>query len=127
MSDRDNKTTRHQFRDQQMNCHEELTISIISGKWKIDIIYYLEMEGTLRFNEFRKKFPKLSHKVLTQQLRELETDGIVHRKVYTEIPPRVEYSLTPRGQSLLPILRLINEWGHDHLSYYVEKDKQTEQ
>lgn len=102
----------------EFNCEKELTLSIISGKWKIIIIYYLETEGTLRFSEIKRLLPKITHKVLTTQIRELEEDGIVHRKVFPEVPSRVEYSLTDLGESLIPIVLLMDEWGKKNIKHF---------
>ncbi|MDQ0429200.1 DNA-binding HxlR family transcriptional regulator [Planomicrobium stackebrandtii] len=102
----------------EFNCEKELTLSIISGKWKIIIIYYLETEGVLRFSEIKRLLPKITHKVLTTQIRELEEDGIVHRKVFPEVPSRVEYSLTDLGESLIPIVLLMDEWGKKNIKHF---------
>lgn len=102
----------------EFNCEKELTLSIISGKWKIIIIYYLETEGTLRFSEIKRLLPKITHKVLTTQIRELEEDGIVHRKVFPIVPSRVEYSLTDLGESLMPIVLLMDEWGKKNIKHF---------
>jgi DNA-binding HxlR family transcriptional regulator len=102
----------------EFNCEKELTLSLFSGKWKIIIIYYLETEGKLRFSEIKRLLPKITHKVLTSQIRELEEDGIVHREVFPEVPPRVEYSLTNLGESLMPIVLMMYEWGKKNIKYY---------
>lgn len=95
----------------QMGCPVELTFSIISGKWKGIIIFHLLVSGTIRFNELQRRLVDTTPRMLTKQLRELEQDGIVHREVYAEIPPKVEYSLTELGRSLSPILNQIESWG----------------
>ncbi|PSL40032.1 HxlR family transcriptional regulator [Planomicrobium soli] len=102
----------------EFNCEKELTLSLISGKWKIIIIYHLATEGTLRFSDINRLLPKITHKVLTTQIRELEEDGIVHRKVFPEVPPRVEYSLTNLGESLMPIVLMMYEWGKENIKHY---------
>lgn len=102
----------------EFNCEKELTLSIISGKWKMIIIYHLYKGGTLRFSEIKRLLPKITHKVLTTQIRELEEDGIVHRKVFPEVPPRVEYSLTDLGESLMPIVLMMDEWGKKNIELY---------
>jgi DNA-binding HxlR family transcriptional regulator len=104
----------------EFNCEKELTLSLISGKWKITILYYLSTSGTLRFSEIKRLFPKISHKVLTTQMRELEEDGIVSRKVYPEVPPRVEYKLTELGYSLMPIVNMMYEWGKQNIKYFTK-------
>ncbi|MBL2346342.1 transcriptional regulator, partial [Klebsiella pneumoniae] len=90
---------------------KELTLSIISGKWKVVILWHLGVEGPHRFSELQRLFPSISHKVLSNQLKELMEDGIVDRTVYPEIPPRVEYYMTELGMSLLPIVEMMYDWG----------------
>src|SRR5271155_1194974 len=99
------------------NCAVKLTASIIGGKWKPSLLFHLEGR-TRRFCELQRLIPGLTKKMLTQHLRELERDGIVHRKVYAEVPPRVEYSLTRHGESLKPILKLMSAWGNRHRARY---------
>ena len=99
------------------NCSVKLTASIIGGKWKPSLLFHLEGR-TRRFCELQRLIPRLTKKMLTQHLRELERDGIVHRKVYAEVPPRVEYSLTRHGESLKPILKLMSAWGTRHRARY---------
>ena len=99
------------------NCPVKLTASIIGGKWKPTLLFHLEGR-TRRFCELQRLIPGLTKKMLTQHLRELERDGIVHRKVYAEVPPRVEYSLTRHGESLKPILKLMSAWGNRHRARY---------
>jgi DNA-binding HxlR family transcriptional regulator len=93
-------------------CCASVTMGIIGGKWKTVILYHL-IEGTLRYNELRKKMPTVTERTLSLQLKKLEEDGIVKRKVYTTKPPlKVEYSLTEFGKTLIPLLNLIAEWGY---------------
>ena len=99
------------------NCPVSLTADIIGGKWKPLILFYLEGK-THRFGELHRLLPETTKKMLTQQLRELERDEIVRRKVYAEVPPRVEYSLTRHGESLRPILRQMSAWGKKHRARY---------
>jgi len=101
------------FKDTEYQCSMELTLAIIGGKWKVLILWYLG-EKTMRFSELRKTLPHITQKMLTQQLRELEEHGLVNRFIYTQIPPKVEYSLTDAGKSILPILENLRQWG---LSY----------
>ena len=94
-------------------CPVETTLTLISDKWKVLILRDL-MPGTKRFGELKKSIGKVSKKVLTAQLRDMEQNGLVHRKVYPEVPPRVEYSLTPLGKSLKPILDAMRNWGEEY-------------
>ena len=91
----------------------ETTLTLIGDKWKVLILRDL-MTGTKRFGELKKSVGKVSQKVLTAQLRDMEANGLVHRKVYAEVPPRVEYSLTELGQSLKPILDAMQNWGEGY-------------
>jgi DNA-binding HxlR family transcriptional regulator len=97
----------------QQQCPAELTLDIIGGRWKILILWQL-FQGERRFSELFRALRGITQKMLTQQLRELEKDGIVHRQVYAQIPPKVEYSLTPLGESLGPIVDAMCEWGFKH-------------
>jgi len=94
-------------------CPVESTIEVLDGKWKPLILYYL-LDGTKRFGELQQLLPQVTRRMLTQHLRELEEDGIVHREVYREVPPKVEYSLTEVGRSLEPILLMMLKWGEKH-------------
>jgi DNA-binding HxlR family transcriptional regulator len=114
------REVRKKLENGEFNCEKELTLSIISGKWKITIIYYLGTDGTLRFSEIKRLFPKITHKVLTTQVRELEEDGIVHRRVFPEVPPRVEYSLTELGQSIMPIVLMMYDWGRQNIKSFTK-------
>ncbi|MGH1348906.1 MAG: winged helix-turn-helix transcriptional regulator [Nannocystales bacterium] len=92
------------------DCAMLVTLNVIGGKWKPAVLHLL-VYRPMRFSEMRRAIPEISQKVLTQRLRELEQDDIVHREVFPEVPPRVEYSLTPRGQTLVPILQSLFAWG----------------
>lgn len=98
----------------QHYCPVEATLAVIGGKWKALILFWLR-DHTCRFGDMRRKIPDISERMLTQQLRELEDDGIVHRKVYPVAPPKVEYSLTAYGRTLRPITELMCKWGETHL------------
>ncbi|WP_042208763.1 winged helix-turn-helix transcriptional regulator [Paenibacillus durus] len=111
MSDPLREEIRQKIVNGDFHCEKELTLSIISGKWKVVILWHLGVEGPHRFSDLQKLFPKISHKILTQQLRELMEDGIVHREVYPDIPPKVEYSMSELGMTLLPIVEMMYEWG----------------
>jgi DNA-binding HxlR family transcriptional regulator len=101
-------------KDHAFLCPVEATLSIIEGKWKPLVIWRLK-DKTLRFSQLESELQPISPKMLTKQLRELEKDGLVGRKIYPEIPPRVEYFLTPKGNSLMPVLDNMGAWGAVHL------------
>ena len=94
-------------------CPVETTLLLIGDKWKVMILRDL-MTGTKRFGALRRSIPAISQKLLTQQLRAMEADGLVHREVYAEVPPRVEYSLTETGESLRPVLDAMSVWGRQY-------------
>ncbi len=96
-------------------CPVEFTLDVIGGKWKGVLLYHL-IDGTKRFNEFRRICPSITQRMLTLQLRELEEDGIVHREVYQQVPPKVEYSLTEFGRTLEPIILQMKQWGETYQS-----------
>jgi len=106
-----------------LNCEKELTLSIIGGKWKMIIIWYLGKEGTKRFSELKALLPNITPKMMTNQLRELEADQIVHREVYAVVPPKVEYSLTENGVSLMPILESMYSWGKNYRDTVVDEEE----
>lgn len=87
----------------------------ISGKWKLLIIYTISHAGAIRFSDLHRSIPDVSQKVLTSQLRDLAKDGLVNRKVYPEVPPKVEYSLTDKGLSLCPVLSLLADWAAENM------------
>lgn len=95
-------------------CPTEATLAVIGGRWKVPILWHLRSD-TRRFGELSRRLPGITQKMLTTQLRELERDGIVRRKVYAEVPPRVEYSLTLLGDSLGPLLDALSAWGEAFL------------
>lgn len=97
------------------NCEKELTLTVIGGKWKMLILWHLGKEGTKRFGELKSLMPGITQRMLVSQLRELEEDLIVNRKVYPVVPPKVEYSLTEHGKSLMPILESMYEWGKAYM------------
>ena len=92
----------------------ETVMGIVAGKWKPAIIYALVMDGTLRFTELRRRIPAVTQRMLTQQLRDLERHGLVARVHHAEIPPRVEYSVTPLGRSLHPIFKSVCDWATEN-------------
>ena len=106
---------RHRRLDCSPGCVVEATLSLIDGKWKGVVLHHL-LDGTLRFNELRRRLPNVTQRMLTNQLRELETDGLIARKVYAQVPPKVEYSLTARGRSLQPVMAALKAWGDAHIA-----------
>lgn len=97
--------------DNQYSCPIEYTMDLISGKWKLIILWHLTQDKIMRYGELKKSLNNITHKMLSQQLKELEADGFINRKAYNEIPPKVEYSLTILGESILPILESLSSWG----------------
>jgi Predicted transcriptional regulators len=92
----------------------EYTLSIISGKWKLKIIYLLVCMGTVRYGILKKNIDGITHKMLSSQLKELQNKDIILRKQYMEMPPKVEYSLSKKGESLIPIVKAMCKWGEEH-------------
>lgn len=102
------------IKEKEEICPVTYTQNLTNGRWKIIILWHLS-KGTKRFNELQRLLPGISKGILTRQLRELEDDQMVHREVYKEVPPKVEYSLTAKGVSFKPILELMGEWGKKHM------------
>jgi len=100
------------YNGKEYPCEFGFTLDLISGKWKGLVLWYLQ-DGTLRYGEIRKKLGKITQKMLTQTLRELESDKLISRKVYPVVPPKVEYTLTDRGAKLIPIFVQLIEWGSE--------------
>lgn len=96
-------------------CPIERVISVFGGKWKPAILFHLEQEGTLRFSQLKRLIPEVTQRMLTQQLRELERDGLVKREHFPEIPPRVEYTATEIALALGPVAKRIEKWGSEHM------------
>nr|WP_320024335.1 helix-turn-helix domain-containing protein [uncultured Acetobacterium sp.] len=94
----------------------EYTLSIVSGKWKLKIIYLLSCMGTVRYGILKKNIDGITHKMLSSQLKELENEAILLRKEYPQVPPKVEYSLTEKGESLIPLVVAMCDWGQKHRS-----------
>ncbi|MDQ0949949.1 DNA-binding HxlR family transcriptional regulator [Streptomyces phaeochromogenes] len=108
------------------SCGLDAAVDVVGGKWKPMILWALHVGGTMRFGELRRDIggghsPGISEKVLSQQLRELEADGVVHREVYGEVPPRVEYSLTELGKALNTALLPLGEWGDLHMKEIISR------
>jgi len=97
----------------QNTCPANVTLRVIGGKWKLVILWHL-WHDVRRFSELKRSISGITQRMLTQQLRELERDGVVSRKVYAQVPPRVEYGMTEFGRTLEPILRLMCKWGEEH-------------
>lgn len=104
----------------QYSCSAEVTLDVIGGKWK-GIILALLAEKSRRFSDLKRELPAITQRMLTFQLRELEADGVVHREIYRQIPPKVEYSLTEFGETLKPILLAMQEWGDRYMSQVIER------
>jgi len=107
---------RHKRLDCSPGCAVEATLELIDGKWKGVILFHL-LQGTLRFNALRKLLPNATQRMLTMQLRELEEDGFIHREIYPQVPPKVEYSLTEHGRTLEPVILALKRWGDAHTSF----------
>ncbi|GKX35538.1 MAG: MarR family transcriptional regulator [Rhizobiaceae bacterium MnEN-MB40S] len=108
---------RHSRFDCTPGCSVEAAIGLIDGKWKCIILWHL-LSGTLRFNEIRRNVENCTPRMLTNQLRELEQDGLITRKVYAQVPPKVEYSLSDLGRTMEPILRALKDWGDANIGLY---------
>ena len=118
---------RHERLDCAPGCAVEATLQLIDGKWKGVILWHL-LETTLRFGELRRLLPGVTQRMLTNQLRELEADGFVTRRIYAQVPPKVEYSLTDHGRTLGPVLLSLKNWGDAHaaIERQVERQPQLE-
>jgi len=102
------------------NCPAETTLAVIGGRWKTPLLYHL-FQGVKRFSVLQRALHGVTQKMLTQQLREMEKDGLVHRQIYPEVPPRVEYSLTPLGMSLEPVVQAMCDWGSKYTQGRIEQ------
>lgn len=112
------KDRTHKVSCSQYRCEIEITLEIIGGKWKALIIWNLGLHEVIRFNEFRRIIPEITQKMLTQQLRTLEEDGLITRTIYNQVPPMVEYALSDKGKTLMPILEAMDRWGKDYVEDY---------
>lgn len=106
--------------EEPYGCSVEATLSVIGGRWKPVIIFKLLESDVLRFGELKKTINGITQRMLTNQLRELESDKIIARKVYAEVPPKVEYSLTKYGKTLEPIMLAMRDWGAAHMNVKLE-------
>jgi len=102
------------YREKEYKCGIDVALAVVGGKWKASILWHLAQD-TMRFSDLQRLFTDTTRKMLTQQLRELEADGLVHREVYPQVPPKVEYSLTGKGTTIIPMLNLMCEWGQGYL------------
>ena len=102
-------------------CPVTYTLSVIGGKWKLLMLYLLSTNEVLRYGELKRELPGITHKMMSQQLKELEAEHLINRQEYAQVPPKVEYSLTGKGQSFIPILNLMCEWGEKNQSAEIQK------
>ena len=109
--------------DSKCNGGIEAALDIIVGKWKPIILYHLLVNEKLRFSELQRAIPGITKKMLTSQLRELEYHDIVHREVYPQVPPKVEYSITTYGKTMGPALMQMQQWGTQHIQHMIEAEK----
>ena len=109
---------KHSRFDCTPGCSVEAALGLLEGKWKSIGLWHLLTDKVLRFSELRKRIPVVTPNVLTRQLRELEEDGLIVRKVFAEVPPRVEYRLSPLGKTLTPILEALKVWGDENIDRY---------
>ncbi len=100
----------------EYSCPVEVTVRVIGGKWKIVILSHLIREEVIRFGAMKRLIPEVTQQMLTKQLRELEANNIIHREAYPQVPPKVEYSLTPLGKSLVPIVKQMKTWGESYIN-----------
>ena len=107
------------FKGKKYNNPVELSLDIIGGKWKIPIIWRLK-DDSKRYGELKKSLPGVTHKMLTHQLRELEEGEIITRKVFPEVPPKVEYNLTLLGKSVIPVIDMLREWGEEYRGVFTK-------
>ncbi len=119
------------LKGKEYSCYFEVTLDLIGGKWKPVILYHLGVTDVLRYSDIKRAIPKITERMLTKQLRELEDDNIINRKVYNQIPPKVEYSLTQKGKTLIPVLNQLKDWGQDyfqdHANDFDYKEPELEQ
>jgi len=121
----DGKEMVYKLRGTEFHCAMDVTMNFIGGKWKTVVLWYLRKEKK-RFSELRRLIPGITEKMLSLQLKQLEQDGIVERIVYPEVPPRVEYRMTPFGRTLTPLLEEVAKWGRElgeHEGILIEKGR----
>lgn len=110
------------IKEKSVSCPVEMTLAVMAGRWKILIIHQL-VDGPKRFNQLQRELGAITHRTLSQQLREMEEDGLVIRTDYGEIPPRVDYALSPRGMTLKPILMAMEKWALEHGAAVIDQSK----
>ena len=113
--------------DVEFRCYFQLAMMVIGGKWKPKVLFHLGRNNAVRFGVLRRAVFGISEKMLIQSLKELEKDGLVNRKVYRQVPPKVEYSLTEIGKSFVPVLNAMFEWGKSYASYLVATGNKNHQ
>ncbi|KRL20089.1 winged helix-turn-helix transcriptional regulator [Lentilactobacillus kisonensis] len=123
MTDIIRKDVKDRLENGDYSCSKELTLSMFSGKWKIVVLFHLGTDGPYRFNELMRLLPRVTHKVLTNQLREMVEDGLISREVITDSRVKVTYRITDRGRSLMPILNQMYEWGEKRIKELQIKPK----
>ncbi len=109
--------------DMEFRCYFQLAMMVIGGKWKPKVLFHLGQNDVVRFGALRRAVFGISEKMLIQSLKELEKDGLVNRKVYRQVPPKVEYSLTELGRSFVPVLNAMFNWGQSYASYLIAQQK----
>ena len=112
--------------DVEFRCYFQLAMMVIGGKWKPKVLFHLAQNDPIRFGVLRRAVFGITEKMLIQSLKELEKDGLVHRKVYRQVPPKVEYSLTDLGKSFMPVLNAMFEWGKSYASYLVARQEKND-
>ncbi len=98
-------------KNEELDCPISYTLSVLGGKWKWAILFLIFRDRVIRYSKLKDYLPSIAHKTLSQQLKELENSGMIHREQYIQVPPKVEYSLTKKGETLIPILQLMSQWG----------------
>lgn len=110
------KSVDRKKKSEKFDCFVTETVNLISGKWKPFILWSLMKEGVVRFSELKRKLPRVTEKMLAQQLRELQKDGFISRRVFKTVPPKVEYRLTDQGESFRSVIEAIHQWGFNRFS-----------
>lgn len=100
----------------RITCPMEFTMNAIAGKWKLVILWHIYDEGTVRYGELKRLVNNITHKMLSAQLKELQEFNLIHKHLYHQVPPKTEYTLTDRGETLIPLLKMMYNWGHDNMA-----------